>query len=60
VADGSTVKIGRPTLVVGAPDNIIALDVAPDGRLLLLCDESPAQAPLEVIEHWTSLAATSH
>ena len=60
VADGSTVKIGRPTLVVGAPDNIIALDVAPDGRLLLLCDESPAQGPLEMIEHWTTLAATSH
>jgi len=60
VSEGPPVRIGRATIVSSAPGNIIDVDVAPDGRLLLLTDESPAQAPLEVVEHWTALAATSH
>lgn len=57
VAEGPPVRIGRAAVVSGAPSNIIDIDVAPGGRLLLLCDESPAQAPLELIEHWTALAS---
>ena len=56
VADRPTLAIGRPTLVAGAPDHIISLDAAPNGRLLLVCDESPGQSPLEMIEHWSALA----
>jgi hypothetical protein len=42
-------------VVPGAPPNIVHLDAAPNGRLLLVCDEAQDQAPLAMIEHWTTL-----
>jgi hypothetical protein len=49
-----TVRIGRPTAVAGAPDDIIDLDTAPNGRLLVIRSESSGEAPLEIITHWAA------
>jgi serine/threonine-protein kinase len=49
-----TVRIGRPVAVAGAPDDIIDLDTAPNGRLLLIRSESSGEAPLEIITQWTA------
>jgi len=49
-----TMRIGRPTAVAGAPDDIIDLDTAPNGRLLVIRSESSGEAPLEIITHWTA------
>jgi Tol biopolymer transport system component/tRNA A-37 threonylcarbamoyl transferase component Bud32 len=55
VAAGPVLHVGRPTVVPGAPPNIVHLDAAPNGRLPLVCDEAQDQAPLAIIEHWTAL-----
>jgi Tol biopolymer transport system component len=55
VGDESGTHAGQLTRYPAAPKNIIALDTAPDGRLLLVCDESPSQAPLALVEHWPAL-----
>ncbi|MEP7326916.1 MAG: hypothetical protein ABI836_13275, partial [Gemmatimonadota bacterium] len=47
--------IGKPTPVRGAPPNIVGIDVASDGRLVLLRSEASDQVPLSLIEHWTGL-----
>jgi hypothetical protein len=39
--------------VPGAPPNIIGLDAAPDGRLLLPYDDWSAVAPVTLVENWT-------
>jgi Tol biopolymer transport system component len=54
VDQSPTVRIGRPAPVPGAPDDIVDLDVASDGRLLLIRSESSGEAPLEIITHWTA------
>jgi Tol biopolymer transport system component len=48
-------KIGKATLVRNAPQSIVGVDVAPDGRLVLLRSEATDQVPLSLIEHWTGL-----
>ena len=47
--------IGKPTPVRGAPPNIVGIDVASDGRLVLLRSEASDQVPLSLIEHWTGM-----
>ncbi|HEX8941954.1 MAG TPA: protein kinase [Gemmatimonadaceae bacterium] len=54
VDQNPTMRIGRPAPVAGAPDDIIDLDAASDGRLLLIRSESSGEAPLEIITHWTA------
>jgi Tol biopolymer transport system component len=53
IGDGGA--IGKAALVRGAPQNIVGLDAAPDGRLVLLRSEATHQVPLSLIEHWTGL-----
>jgi eukaryotic-like serine/threonine-protein kinase len=47
-----SLHVGRATPVTGAPDGIVDLDAAADGRLLLLRSESSEHGPLELFEHW--------
>jgi serine/threonine-protein kinase len=59
VDESPTVRIGRPTPVAGAPDDVMDLSTAPDGRLLLLRSEPTAEAPLEIVEHWTAMSGAA-
>ncbi len=55
VATDPVLRIGKPLPVAGAPRNIRAFDVAPNGHLLLLYDDHTTAAPLTLIENWTAL-----
>ena len=55
VTDAGGVSLGRPVAYTGAPRHIISFDTAPDGRLLLVCDEAPGQLPLALVEHWPTM-----
>jgi hypothetical protein len=46
-------RIGKPVAVPGAPPNILGLDAAPDGRLLLLYDDRSAATPVTLVQNWT-------
>ena len=54
IEESPTVHIGRATPVAGAPDGIIDLDAAADGRLLIVRSETREQRPLELVQHWTA------
>ncbi|HET7585851.1 MAG TPA: protein kinase [Gemmatimonadaceae bacterium] len=56
IDDRPTVRIGRPAPVPGAPDDVVDLSTASDGRLLLLRSQPIAEAPLEIVVHWTAMS----
>jgi Tol biopolymer transport system component/tRNA A-37 threonylcarbamoyl transferase component Bud32 len=49
------VSIGRPVRIAGAPDGIVGVSTAPDGRLLLLHNAQRNPVPLTVIANWRSM-----
>jgi hypothetical protein len=53
VVTSPELRIGTPAVVPAAPPNIIGLDAAPDGRLLLLYDDWSAAASVTLVENWT-------
>ncbi len=53
IGDGGI--IGKAAVVRGTPQNIVGVDAARDGRLVLLRSEATDQVPLSLIEHWTGL-----
>ena len=57
ITDQAGMNIGRPVTYPAAPRNILSFDTAPDGRLVLVCDEAPGQLPLSLVEHWPALLA---
>ncbi len=56
ISETPAVRVGRALPVAGAPDAVVDLDAAADGRLLLVRSESSEQGPLELVAHWTPLA----
>jgi serine/threonine protein kinase/Tol biopolymer transport system component len=58
VATQPVLHIGKPAPVRGAPKEIRAIEAAPDGRLLLLYSDRPADTPLTLVENWTARLET--
>ena len=55
ISDRAGVTISKPMGYPGAPGDLLNLDAAPDGRLVLVSDVSPGPMPLTLIEHWPGL-----
>jgi hypothetical protein len=54
--DGPDLRAGRPEAVAGAPGNLASVDVARDGRLLLLSVNPSTPTPLTFVQNWMWLA----
>ena len=50
-----TWQLTKPVGYPAAPGDLLNLDAAPDGRLLLVSDVSPGPTPLTLVEHWPGL-----
>ena len=55
IGTGPPVAIGRPARVAGAPDGVVGVSTAPNGRLLLLHNDKRNPVPLTVITNWASM-----
>ena len=56
IDDGPELRAGIPKAVAGAPGNLTSVDVAADGRLLLVSGNAAGPVPLTLIQDWTQLA----
>ena len=56
IDDGPELRAGIPKAVAGAPGNLTSVDVAADGRLLLVSGNATGPVPLTLIQDWTQLA----
>lgn len=56
IDDGPELHAGTPEAVAGAPGNLTSVDVAADGRLLLVSGNVTGPEPLTLIQDWTQLA----
>jgi Tol biopolymer transport system component len=56
INDGPELRAGIPEAVAGAPGNLTSVDVAADGRLLLVSGNPTGPVPLTLIQGWTQLA----
>ena len=56
IDDGPDLRAGRPEAVPGAPGNLASVDVARDGRLLLVSVNPSAPTPLTFVQNWMRLA----
>ncbi len=52
ISEGPSLAVGKPARVRGAPDGIVSLSMAPDGRLLILHDDRRNAVPLTVVANW--------
>ena len=55
IDDGPDLRAGKPEPVPGAPGNLSSVDVARDGRLLLLSVNPSAPTPLTFVQNWMRL-----
>jgi eukaryotic-like serine/threonine-protein kinase len=56
IDDGPELHAGLPKPVAGVPGNLTSVDVAADGRLLLVAASPAGPAPLTLVQNWTQLA----
>jgi len=56
IDDGPELRAGIPKAVAGAPGNLTSVDVAADGRLLLVSGNATGPVPLTLIQDWAQLA----
>jgi dipeptidyl aminopeptidase/acylaminoacyl peptidase len=54
IATSPELRVGKPTPVAGAPKDIFDMDVAPNGKLLLLYEDRSREAALTLVENWVS------
>jgi eukaryotic-like serine/threonine-protein kinase len=54
VVTSPDLRLGKPSAVPGAPANIVGIEAASDGRLLLLYNDRATGAPLTLVENWTA------
>ena len=59
VSIGDGARFSRPRLVAGAPANVLELDAASDGRLVLRVGSEKGPAPLTLVTGWQALIQES-
>ncbi|MEO8030042.1 MAG: hypothetical protein ABI765_04280, partial [Gemmatimonadota bacterium] len=55
VTDPAQLAVSQPMGFPAAPPEVVNLDAAADGRLLLVTDVSAGATPLTLVEHWPGL-----
>jgi len=55
IDDGPELRASIPKAVAGAPGNLTSVDVADDGRLLLVSGSPAGPVPLTLVQNWTQL-----